>query len=73
VRLRRGLFLLFVGCSSPITVAQLRDGGADGNAEAPDPVAPGAPPTFGEASLSDGTEDGPPIDDPPEDATSPSD
>ena len=54
--LRRVLFLVLVGCASPMTVAELRD------AEAPGTAA--NPPTLGEAGLLDAGDDGPIVNDP---------
>jgi hypothetical protein len=64
---RRWLFLGLVGCASPLTVAEPRDGGAVGTSPEPaDDAAP--PPTFGEAAVVDQNEEPPPLSDPVEDA-----
>ena len=56
--LRRVLFLVLVGCGSPMTVAELRD------AEAPAPATGANPPSLGEAGLLDAGDDGPIVNDP---------
>lgn len=56
MKLRRGLLLLVIGCSSPLTIAQLRDAGDGERGDAP---------SFGDASSSDAKVL---VDDPPEDA-----
>ena len=62
MKVRRWIFLVLVGCASPLTVAEPRDGDEPGLA--PD----AAPPIFGEAAAGDANDEPPQLGDPVEDA-----